>query len=75
MIADYLERFDIESHKKISELSLGNKKKSAIVSALIQQPKLMILDEPTNGFDPMMQHRLFDVLEEKKQGMTIFIQS
>lgn len=76
MIADYLERFEIEPHKKISELSLGNKKKIAIVSALIQQPKLMILDEPTNGLDPMMQHRLFDVLEEKrKQGMTIFLSS
>ncbi|WP_314061883.1 ABC transporter ATP-binding protein [uncultured Vagococcus sp.] len=76
MINDYLKRFDIEPHKKISELSLGNKKKVAIVSALMQQPKLMILDEPTNGLDPMMQHRLFEALEEKrKKGMTIFLSS
>lgn len=76
IIADYLTLFDIEPNKKISELSLGNKKKIAIVSALMQQPKLMILDEPTNGLDPMMQHRLFEVLEEKrKKGMTIFLSS
>ncbi|HCM89474.1 MULTISPECIES: ABC transporter ATP-binding protein [Vagococcus] len=72
----YVSYFEIEPNKKIADLSLGNKKKVAIVSALLQNPKLLILDEPTNGLDPMIQHRLFEVLEEKsKEGMTIFLSS
>lgn len=76
VIEHYLKYFEIEPDKKISDLSLGNKKKVAIVSALLQNPKLLILDEPTNGLDPMIQHRLFEVLEEKsKEGVTIFLSS
>lgn len=75
-IDHYVSYFEIEPNKKIADLSLGNKKKVAIVSALLQNPKLLILDEPTNGLDPMIQHRLFEVLEEKsKKGMTIFLSS
>ena len=76
VIDHYLTYFEIEKNKKIADLSLGNKKKVAIVSALLQNPKLLILDEPTNGLDPMIQHRLFDELEAKrKAGMTIFLSS
>ncbi|MEG0550152.1 MAG: ABC transporter ATP-binding protein [Vagococcus sp.] len=76
VIQHYLDYFEIEPNKKISDLSLGNKKKVAIVSALLQNPKLLILDEPTNGLDPMIQHRLFEVLEEKsREGVTIFLSS
>ena len=76
VIDEYIKYFEIEQHKKIADLSLGNKKKVAIVSALLQNPKLLILDEPTNGLDPMIQHRLFDLLEKKsKEGMTIFLSS
>ena len=46
---------DVDINKKMSELSLGNKKKVAIVQALIHNPKLLILDEPTNGLDPLIQ--------------------
>lgn len=76
VIDEYIKYFEIEPHKKIADLSLGNKKKVAIVSALLQNPKLLILDEPTNGLDPMIQHRLFGLLEKKsKEGMTIFLSS
>ena len=76
VIDEYVNYFEIEPNKKIADLSLGNKKKVAIVSALLQNPKLLILDEPTNGLDPMIQHRLFEVLEKKsKEGMTIFLSS
>ena len=50
--------FDVELNKKISELSLGNKKKVAIVQALIHKPALLILDEPTNGLDPLIPKAL-----------------
>ena len=58
------------------ELSLGNKKKVAIAQSLINNPKLLILDEPTNGLDPLMQKKLFNILiEEKEKGNTVFLSS
>ena len=67
---------DVDVNKKMSELSLGNKKKVAIVQALIHKPKLLILDEPTNGLDPLIQKKLFELLEKKKKnGTTVFLSS
>ena len=67
---------ELDMEKKMGELSLGNKKKVAIAQALIQSPKLLILDEPTNGLDPLMQKKLFNILlKEKEKGTTIFLSS
>lgn len=67
---------ELDMDKKIGELSLGNKKKVAIAQALIQKPKLLILDEPTNGLDPLMQKKLFNILvKEKEKGNTVFLSS
>ncbi|ALS36859.1 ABC-2 type transport system ATP-binding protein [Enterococcus rotai] len=72
----FIELFDIDAKKKMSELSLGNKKKIAITAGILPNPELLILDEPTNGLDPLMQHRLFEELEKYNQkGMTIFLSS
>ena len=60
----------------MGELSLGNKKKVAIVQALIHNPKILILDEPTNGLDPLIQKKLFEILlEQNKKGTTVFLSS
>ena len=68
--------FQLDDNKVVSDLSLGNKKKVAIIQALIHQPKLLILDEPTSGLDPLMQNKFFEVLKEENQkGMTIFFSS
>lgn len=68
--------FDVEVKKNISELSLGNKKKVAIIQALLHKPKLLILDEPTNGLDPLIQQKLFStLLKLKGDGATIFLSS
>jgi ABC-2 type transport system ATP-binding protein len=68
--------FEVELTKNVSELSLGNKKKVAIVQALIHKPKLLILDEPTNGLDPLMQQKLFKtLLKIREEGTTIFLSS
>jgi ABC-2 type transport system ATP-binding protein len=68
--------FEVNLNKKIKELSLGNKKKVALVQAMLHSPQLIILDEPTNGLDPLMQARLLEVLkEENKKGTTIFFSS
>jgi ABC-2 type transport system ATP-binding protein len=72
-LAKYL---DLDLKKKIDDLSYGNKKKVGIVQGLLHEPKLIILDEPTGGLDPLMQQRFFDLLrEENKKGVTILFSS
>lgn len=69
-------RFELEPKKKIGELSMGNKKKVALVAALSCRPKLLILDEPTNGLDPLMRQTLFEALHEQQEaGCTVFLSS
>ena len=69
-------RLELETNKKIEDLSLGNLKKVGIVLALMHEPKLLILDEPTSGLDPIIQEEFFNILkEEKKKGTTIFFSS
>ena len=75
-IDELCKELEVELDKKMSELSLGNKKKVAIVQALIHNPKLLILDEPTNGLDPLIQKKLFNILEKQRaKGTTIFLSS
>ena len=70
------ERLELDTSKKVEELSFGNRKKVAIVCALQHEPRLCILDEPTGGLDPLMQKEFFDILKERnKQGTTIFLSS
>lgn len=68
------ERLQLDVSRKIDDLSFGNRKKVAIVSALQHRPKLLILDEPTGGLDPLMQKEFFDILRERnRDGATIFL--
>lgn len=68
--------FELDLNRKIEELSFGNKKKCAIIQAVLHNPEILILDEPTSGLDPLMQNRFFELLEEEnKKGTTIFFSS
>lgn len=58
------ERLKIDRDKKISELSLGNRKKVSIVCAMQHKPKLLVFDEPTSGLDPLMQAEFFKLVKE-----------
>lgn len=70
------ERFQLDTSRKIDELSFGNRKKVSIVCALQHRPELLVLDEPTSGLDPLMQKEFFDILRERnKEGTTIFLSS
>ena len=70
------ERLQLDTSRKINELSFGNRKKVAIVCALQSTPKLLILDEPTGGLDPLMQREFFDIIRERNhKGTTIFLSS
>ena len=70
------DRLDLDITRKAEDLSFGNRKKVAIVCALQSNPSLLILDEPTGGLDPLMQHEFFEIIRERNQsGTTVFISS
>ena len=60
------ERLRLNTARRIDDLSFGNRKKVAIVCALQHRPKLLVLDEPTGGLDPLMQKEFFDILDRVK---------
>jgi ABC-2 type transport system ATP-binding protein len=75
-IAYLTEHFELDPGRKITDVSVGNRKKVSIVQSLLHRPKLLILDEPTTGLDPLMQARFFDLLrEENRRGVTVFFSS
>ena len=75
-IHELAELFDLDLRKKIDDLSYGNKKKVGIIQGLAHEPKLIILDEPTGGLDPLIQQEFFHRLrEENKRGATILFSS
>jgi ABC-2 type transport system ATP-binding protein len=70
------ELMELELHRRISDLSYGNKKKVGIVQGLLHSPKLLFLDEPTAGLDPLMQRKFFDLIrQENGRGVTVFFSS
>ena len=70
------DRLQLDTSRKVDELSFGNRKKVAIVCALQSHPELLILDEPTGGLDPLMQHEFFEIIREhNKEGATVFVSS
>jgi len=76
LMGEYCERLNLDRNRLIKDLSLGNRKKVAIIQALIHRPDLLILDEPTSGLDPLMQSRFYEILrEEQERGATVFFSS
>ena len=75
---NWLERFHIKEYKdrKIKELSKGNQQKVQFISAVINNPKLLILDEPFSGLDPINVEMFMDAIKEfKKRGSSIIFSS
>ncbi len=74
-----LEKFDFPSKdlkRKIKEYSSGMARKIALVQTFQHKPKLMIMDEPTEGLDPVMQNTFYELLKEyKENGGTVFLSS
>ena len=74
--AELCERLQLDPDRKVEDLSFGNRKKVGIVCALQHDPELLILDEPTGGLDPLMQHEFFSILQERnRKGTTVFLSS
>ncbi len=71
-----LEKFDLDPTGRLKRMALGVKRKLAIVTAFMHDPRILVLDEPTSGLDPIMQETFIDfVLEEKRLGKTILLSS
>lgn len=71
-----LDRFQLDPSVETKRMSLGDKRKLAIITAFMNDPQVLILDEPTSGLDPVMQNAFIDfVLEEKERGKTILLSS
>lgn len=75
---EWLKRFHIEEYKerKIKELSKGNQQKVQFISAVINNPKLLILDEPFSGLDPINVEMFMEAIKDfKKRGSSIIFSS
>ena len=62
--ADLAKRFRLPLDKRVKDLSTGNRVKLSLVSALAHSPRLLLLDEPTSGIDPVVRSEVLDVLFE-----------
>ena len=75
-IDDLIKRFDFNPNAKFRHLSSGNKQKLGLILALMNEPKLLVMDEPTVGLDPLLQYEIHKILlEMRDRGTTIFISS
>lgn len=75
-IAELLEFMELQdkARVKIRELSGGMKRRLTIARALINKPRLLVLDEPTTGLDPQVRHLIWNKLRElKEQGVTVLL--
>lgn len=70
------DRLQLDTSRKIREFSRGNKQKVGVVAAFMNKPELLILDEPTNGLDPLVQQTVMELVREANQaGATVFFSS
>ena len=71
-----MERFELDPSGSLKQMSLGTKRKLAIVTAFMHDPAVLVLDEPTSGLDPIMQSVFVEFIrEEKARGKTILMSS
>ena len=62
--------------RKVADLSTGNRRKVGLIQAFMHRPELLILDEPTAGLDPLVQHEFYRLLDEAREaGQTVFLSS
>jgi ABC-2 type transport system ATP-binding protein len=70
------QRFEADLSRPLGDLSRGNRQKVGLLSAFFHDPELLILDEPTSGFDPLMQEEFLALVREQRDsGRTVFLSS
>ena len=76
-IHDLSDRLGLDLSRRIHELSHGNKQKIGLVQAFMHAPELLVMDEPTQGLDPLVQQTFYAMVREEQQerGAAIFLSS
>ena len=73
---ELIKRLQLDPRANLKRMSKGMKQKTALVAALMGEPSIIILDEPTTGLDPLMREAFVEIIEEEhKKGKTIFMSS
>ncbi len=76
LVRELTERLDLDLGRRYREYSSGNKQKLGIVLAFMHRPRLLILDEPTGGLDPLNQQTFYAIVREaRERGATVFLSS
>jgi len=74
--AALMARLGLDPQVPVHQLSSGNQQKLGLILALMINPKLLVLDEPTKGLDPLLQHEIYSILQEYvAAGGTVFLSS
>jgi len=73
---ELVQRFELDTKKKVRALSKGNRQKVQLVAALATRADLLVLDEPTSGLDPLMEMAFRECIREaKERGQAVFLSS
>jgi ABC-2 type transport system ATP-binding protein len=75
-VKNMAERLELDLSRRFRQYSRGNKQKVGIIQALMNRPRLLVLDEPTGGLDPLNQQEFYKLMAEARQdGSTVFFSS
>jgi ABC-2 type transport system ATP-binding protein len=75
-VTQLADRLELDLTRQVRSYSTGNRRKIGLVLALMHRPELLILDEPTNGLDPLMQQVFNEMMREiRAEGRTVFLSS
>lgn len=74
--AELIERFDLDPHKKARAYSKGNRQKVSLISAFSSRARLLLLDEPSSGLDPLMENVFQQCVgDARERGVTVLLSS
>jgi ABC-2 type transport system ATP-binding protein len=75
-VATLVDRLELTTSVPIRSLSHGNRQKVGLIAAFMHKPELLVLDEPTQGLDPLVQQTFYEMVEEvREDGRSVFLSS
>ena len=75
-VKELIKRFELDPDRKFRHYSSGNKRKVGLIQAFMHRPRVLVLDEPTNGLDPLNQQEFARMVAEvRAEGRTVFLSS